>query len=92
MTSKDFNRQYEKRQRIGETTLIVGLDIGCEFNMMCLMNSKGKVFGEHKIYNSRKGFRVFQEDCGHCCKGEKLYDVLRRIRAYGDLYQFLFEM
>ena len=68
MTSKDFNRGYEKRQRIGETTLIVGLDIGCEFNMMCMMNAKGKVLGEHKIFNSRQGIRVFQECRGHNSK------------------------
>ena len=76
MTNKDFNRGYEKRQRIGETTLIVGLDIGCEYNMMCLMNSKGKVLGEHKVYNSRKGFEFFKSVVNGVAKRERLWDVL----------------
>ena len=87
MTSKDFNRGYEKRQRIGETTLIVGLDIGCEFNMMCMMNAKGKVLGEHKIFNSRKGFEFFKDVVDSTVKKEKLYDVLVGFEPTGTYWR-----
>jgi len=43
MHRKNHNRQVEKRQRITEATLIVGMDIGCEFNAMCLLNREGSV-------------------------------------------------
>ena len=45
---------------ITDTTLVVGMDIGCEFNAMCLMNNEETVLGRYpKIYNSRKGFDYF---------------------------------
>jgi transposase len=87
MTSKDFNRGYDKRQRIGETTLIVGLDIGCEFNMMCMMNAKGKVLGEHKVYNSRKGFDFFKDVVDSTVKKEKLWDVLVGFEPTGTYWR-----
>ena len=87
MTSKDFNRGYYKRQRIGETTLIVGLDIGCEFNMMCMMNANGKVLGEYKIYNSRKGFEFFKDVVDSTVKKEKLYDVLVGFEPTGTYWR-----
>ena len=60
MRKKNDTRQVEKRQRITATTLIIGMDIGCEFNAMCVMNKEGTVLGRYpKIYNSRKGFDYF---------------------------------
>ncbi len=60
MRKKNDNRQVEKRQRITDATLVIGMDIGCEFNAMCLMNKEGTVLGRYpKIYNSRKGFDYF---------------------------------
>lgn len=60
MRKKNDNRQVEKRQRITGATLVIGMDIGCEFNAMCLMNKEGTVLGRYpKIYNSRKGFDYF---------------------------------
>jgi hypothetical protein len=60
MRKKNDSRQVEKRQRITTVTLIVGMDIGCEFNAMCLMSKEGTVLGKYpKIYNSRKGFDYF---------------------------------
>jgi transposase len=62
MSKQDFNKQVEKRQRINKKTLIVGLDIGSDFNAMALMNKEGEIFGEYpKVYNSRKGFDYFVE-------------------------------
>ena len=60
MRKKNDNRQAEKRQRITDVTLVIGMDIGCEFNAICLMNKEGTVLGRYpKIYNSRKGFDYF---------------------------------
>jgi len=87
MTSKDFNRGYDKRQRIGETTLIVGLDIGCEFNMMCMMNAKGKVLGEYKIYNSRQGFDFFKKMVDMTVKKEGLWDILIGFEPTGTYWR-----
>lgn len=38
MHGKDYNKQIAKRQRVKRTTLVIGMDIGNEFNAMCLMN------------------------------------------------------
>ena len=61
MHNKQYTKQLEKRSRIGEHTLVVGMDIGSEFNAACFMDKEGNVFGRYpKIYNSRKGFDYFQ--------------------------------
>lgn len=62
MSKRNYNRQVEKRQRIKKTTLIVGIDIGNEFNAVALMNKAGEVLGRYpKVYNSRKGFEYFRQ-------------------------------
>ena len=50
MRKKNDTRQVEKRQRITTTTLIVGMDIGCEFNAMCVMNKEGVALGRYRRY------------------------------------------
>lgn len=61
MSGKDYTKQVEKRQKIKKTTLVVGLDIGSEFNAMGLMNKAGDILGRYpKIYNSRAGFEYFR--------------------------------
>jgi len=87
MTRKDFNRGYAKRQRICEPTLIVGLDIGCEFNMMCMMNAKGKVLGEHKVHNSREGFEFFRDVVDKAAKRNRLWDVLVGFEPTGTYWR-----
>jgi len=55
MSEKDYNKQVMKRQRIGSTTLVVGVDEGNAFNAVGLMNKEGKVLGScAKLYNSRE--------------------------------------
>ena len=62
MSKRDCTKQVEKRQRIKTTTLIVGIDIGNEFNAIALMNKAGEVIGRYpKVYNSRKGFEFFKQ-------------------------------
>ena len=60
MSRQDCSKQVEKRQRIKKTTLVVGVDIGSEFNAVALMSKEGEVLGEYpKVYNSRQGFEYF---------------------------------
>jgi len=59
MHNKHYIKQMKKRSRIGDYTLVMGIDIGSEFNAVCFMDKEGNVFGRYlKIYNSRKGFRT----------------------------------
>ncbi|NIN92183.1 IS110 family transposase, partial [bacterium] len=60
MSRNDYTKQAEKRQRIKKMTLVVGVDIGKEFNAVGLMNKEGEVLGRYpKVYNSRTGFEYF---------------------------------
>lgn len=55
MSRRDCSKQAEKRQRIKKTTLVVGVDVGSDFNAVALMSKEGEVFGEYpKVYTSRK--------------------------------------
>jgi len=60
MSERDYSKQVARRQRIGETTLVVGVDIGSAFNAVGFMNKEGKVLGSYpKMPNSREGFEEF---------------------------------
>jgi transposase len=73
MSEKDCNKQVERRQKISKNTLIVGMDIGSEFNAVALMNEVGEVLGRYpKIYNSRGGFEQFKE----------IIDVIKRKKGF----------
>ena len=77
MHRKNDIRQVEKRQRITDKTLVVGMDIGCEFNAMCLMNKEGSVLGRYpKIYNSRRGFDFFHTIVETAKKKHRFTDVI----------------
>lgn len=61
MSEKDCNKQAERRQKITGTTLVVGLDIGCEFNAMALMKSSGEVVDRcGQVFNTQSGFEYFR--------------------------------
>ena len=60
MHNKHYIKQMEKRSRIGDHTLVVGMDIGSEFNAACFMDKEGNVLERYpQICNSRKGFDYF---------------------------------
>src|SRR5512135_29228 len=60
MSEKDYTKQVAKRQRIGDTTLVIGVDVGNAFNAAGFMNKEGKVLGScAKLYNSKEGFEQF---------------------------------
>ena len=72
-----YSKQVEKRERIKDTTLVVGIDIGSEFNAMALMNKKGEILGKYpKIYNSRKGFDYFTKILNETKDRNGIEDVL----------------
>ena len=47
MSVGDYSKQLARRQRIGSTTLVVGVDIGCASNAVGFMSKEGKVLGSH---------------------------------------------
>jgi transposase len=60
MSERDYSKQVARRQRIGERTLVVGVDIGSAFNAVGFMSKEGKVLGSYpKMPNSREGFEQF---------------------------------
>ena len=60
MSERDYSKQVARRQRIGNTTLVVGVDIGCASNAVGFMNKEGKVLGsDPNMPNSRGGFEQF---------------------------------
>ncbi len=64
MPTRQHSRQLEKRNRIDNRTLVIGMDIGSDFNAACFMDKEGNVMGRYPtIYNSRKGFDYFQASC-----------------------------
>ena len=88
MRKKNDNRQVEKRQRITGATLVAGMDIGCEFNAMCLMNKDGTVLGRYpKIYNSRKGFDYFHGVIESMKKKYGFADVLIGMEPTGSYWR-----
>lgn len=88
MSNSENSKQIEKRERIKETTLVVGLDIGCEFNAMGLMNKEGKILGKYpKIYNSRKGFEYFEKMIEEVKRKNKLKEVLIGMEPTGHYWR-----
>jgi transposase len=60
MSERDYSKQVARRQRIGNTTLVVGVDIGCASNAVGFMSKEGNVLGSYSYMpNSREGFEQF---------------------------------
>ncbi len=88
MHGKDYNKHIANRQRIKRTTLVIGMDIGNEFNAMCLMNKEGEVLGKYpRIYNSRKGFDFFLKIIEAMKKKKGLKDVLIGMEPTGHYWR-----
>jgi transposase len=88
MRRENYNKQVEKRQRIRSTTMIIGMDIGSEFNAMCLMDKGGTVVGRYpKIYNSRKGFDYFHAIIEQMKTKHGLTDVLIGMEPTGHYWR-----
>ncbi len=88
MRRKYYNKQVAKRKRIRKTTLVIGMDIGCEFNAMVLMNKEGEVLGRYpKIYNSRRGFEYFEKVVEETKSKHGLKDVLIGMEPTGHYWR-----
>jgi transposase len=88
MSGRDYNKQLARRQRIKRTTLVVGMDIGYQFNAMGMMNKEGKILGRYpKIYNSRKGFNYFTKVIEETKRRNGLKDVLIGMEPTGHYWR-----
>ncbi len=88
MLSNDYNKQYERRQRIKRTTLVTGIDIGADFNAVGFMNRDGSVLGRlAKMDNSRKGFDQFVRITEDLKAKHGLKDVLIGLEPTGHYWR-----
>jgi transposase len=88
MSDNDYNKQYERRQRIKKTTLVTGIDIGADFNAVGFMNKDGSVLGRlPKVYNSREGFDKFVRITEELKAKHGLKDVLIGLEPTGHYWR-----
>ena len=90
MSTRDYNRQAARRQKIRNTTLIVGVDIGNAFNALGFMNKEGNVLSKcPKLYNNREGFEKFIDMIEGLKKKHHLRDVLIGMEPTGHYWRKL---
>ncbi|HOQ41314.1 MAG: Transposase IS116/IS110/IS902 family protein [Deltaproteobacteria bacterium ADurb.Bin151] len=90
MSKSDYNRQAARRQKIRNTTLIVGVDIGNAFNALGFMNKEGNVlFKCAKLHNNREGFEKFLDMIEGLKKKHRLRDVLIGMEPTGHYWRKL---
>jgi transposase len=90
MSVRDYSRQALKRQRIRETTLIVGVDVGNAFNAVGFMNKDGNVLAScAKLYNSREGFEQFVEMVEGLKTRHRLREVIIGMEPTGHYWRKL---
>jgi len=88
MLNSNYSKQLSKRQRIKETTLVVGMDIGYNFNAMALMNKEGQILGRYpRLYNSRNGFDYFVKVIESAKEKNGLKDVLIGLEPTGHYWR-----
>ena len=88
MLNNDYNKQYERRQRIKKTTLVMGIDIGADFNAIGFMNKDGNILGRlPKVYNSREGFDKFVRVTEDLKAKHGLKDVLIGLEPTGHYWR-----
>ncbi len=59
MSRKHFNKHLAKRQSIKEATLLVGIDTGCNFNAIVLMNKEGEILGRFPTIQYKERIQLF---------------------------------
>jgi len=88
MLNNDYNKQYERRQRIKKTTLAMGIDIGADFNAVGFMNKDGNVLGQlPKMDNFRAGFDKFVRITEEMKVKHGLKDVLIGLEPTGHYWR-----
>jgi transposase len=90
MSERDYSKQVARRQRIGSTSLVVGVDVGKAYNAVGFMNKEGKVLGScAKVYNSREGFEQFMKMVEELKARYGLKDVLIGMEPTGHYWRKL---
>lgn len=88
MFRSDYTKHLERRQRIKVTTLVIGIDVGYDFNAMALMKKEGEVLGRYpRIYNSRGGFNYFTKVIEEAKSKNGLKDVLIGLEPTGHYWR-----
>lgn len=88
MRRDDYSKQLEKRQMIKGTTLVIGADIGCEFNAIGMINKEGRELGRYpKIYNTREGFDYFEKEVEGIKERYELKEVLIGMEPTGHYWR-----
>lgn len=88
MRTDSYGKLVEKRERIAETTLIVGADIGNNFNALGLMDKKGKVLKKlPKVYNSCRGFKYYRSQVESIMKKHGFKDVIVGMEPTGHYWR-----
>ena len=90
MSERDYSKQVARRQRIGSTSLVVGVDVGKAYNAVGFMDKEGKVLGNcAKVYNSRKWFEQFLKMVEDLKARHGLKDVLVGMEPTGHYWRKL---
>lgn len=90
MSQNDYSKQVARGQRIKRSTLVVGVDIGRQYNAVGFMNKEGKVLGKYpKMYNSRQGFDYFVKIVEEAKAKHGLKDVLIGLEPTGHYWRKL---
>jgi NADH:ubiquinone oxidoreductase subunit F (NADH-binding) len=90
MSERDYSKQVARRQRIGSTSLVVGVDVGKVYNAVGFMNQEGKVLGScAKVYNSREGFEQLMRMVEDLKARNGLKDVLIGMEPTGHYWRKL---
>jgi len=88
MSERDYSKQVARRQRIGDRTLVVGVDIGSASNAVGFMNKEGKVLGSYpKMPNSREGFEEFVKITERVKAKHGLTDVIIGLEPTGHYWR-----
>jgi transposase len=88
MSERDYSKQVARRQRIGDTTLVVGVDIGCASNAVGFMSKEGNVLGSYPIMpNSREGFEQFVKRTEGLKAKHGLTDVMIGLEPTGHYWR-----
>jgi len=87
---KAQNKQVKRRKRIDEKTMIIGADIGKNFNALALMDKKGNVLKKlPKVYNSYSGYEWMMQGIKHIVKTYRFGKVLMGLEPTGHYWRKL---
>jgi len=87
---KAQNKQLKRRKRIDNKTLIIGVDIGKNFNACVLMNKKGDILMKlPKIYNNYGGYEWMMRQIKDTVRTHRFQKVLMGLEPTGHYWRKL---